>query len=40
MLKSKGVEMIRWDLSLMEELEEEEYKEVEEKAWKEELERV
>ena len=40
MLKSKGVEMIRWDLLLMEELEEEEHKEAEEKARKEELERV
>ena len=32
--------MIRWDLSLMEELEEEEQKEVEEKTWKVELEWV
>ena len=40
LLRMKGVEMIRWDLSLMEELEEEERKEVEEKARKEELERV
>ena len=40
MLKSKGVEMIRRDLLLMEELEEEERKEAEEKARKEELERV
>ena len=40
MLKSKGVEMIRRDLSSMEELEEEERKEAEEKARKEELERV
>jgi hypothetical protein len=40
MLKTKGVEMIRRDLSSMEELEEEERKEAEEKARKEELERV
>jgi DNA repair exonuclease SbcCD ATPase subunit len=39
-LKTKGVEMIRRDLSSMEELEEEERKEAEEKSRKEELERV
>ena len=40
LLRTKGVEIIHWDLLLMEELEEEEYKEAEEKAQKEELERV
>jgi maltooligosyltrehalose synthase len=39
-LRTKGREMIRRDLSSMEELEEEERKEAEEKARKEELERV
>ena len=40
LLRIKGVEIIRRDLSLMEELEEEERKEAEEKAQKEELEWV
>ena len=40
LLRTKGVEIIRRDLSSIEELEEEERKEVKEKARKEELERV
>jgi leucyl aminopeptidase (aminopeptidase T) len=40
LLRTKGVEMVKKNLSSMEELEEEERKEAEEKARKEELERV
>ena len=40
LLRSKGVEIVKKNLSSMEELKEEEQKEVEEKAQKEELERL